>query len=97
LTKAEGYVERLIGLAGEITLEPYRMVGGGFEVDLLMRRGKTSGIAPWLRGIATFDQLDLALAQPNETIASIESKGSLFNAPELLRVHGVILMKAGDE
>ena len=42
-------------------------------------------------GLAALGQLDLALARSTETIAAIGSDGNVYNAPELLRVHGEVL------
>lgn len=47
-------------------------------------------------GLASLGQLDLALAQLAETFASIEP-GRLCNGPELMRVHGEVLLQAGNE
>ena len=67
-----------------------------------LRAGRYELFAPCLEcamaeGLAALGQLDLALAQSAETIAAIGSDGNVYNAPELLRVHGEVLMKAGDE
>lgn len=119
--KADGHVDRLVQLAGENSLLPYKTVGVGFKGELLVRRGDTSAglgllreslktlrsdryelFAPWFKcaageGLAALGQLDLALAQLDETIASVERNGGAYNTPELLRVRGEILIKAGDE
>lgn len=121
LAKAAGCVERLVQLASENSLQPYKMVGMGFKGELLVRRGDTSAglgllreslkilradryelFASWLRctvaeGLAALGQFDLALAQLDEAIVSVESNGSAYNTPELLRVRGEILVKSGDE
>lgn len=41
--KAEAYIESLLQVAGENSLQPHRMVGIGFKGDLLVRRGDISG------------------------------------------------------
>jgi len=41
--KAEAYIEGLLRVAGENSLQPYRMLGIGFKGDLLVRRGEVSG------------------------------------------------------
>jgi len=41
--KAEAYIESLLQIAGENSLQPYRAVGIGFKGDLLVRRGDASG------------------------------------------------------
>ncbi|MFZ5778671.1 MAG: ATP-binding protein [Pseudomonadota bacterium] len=121
LARADGCIERLIQLAGENSLQPYKMVGIGFRGDLLVRRGETAAglgllrqslkalrdgryelFAPFLEcamaeGLAALGQLDLALARSSETVAAVASDSDTYNAPELLRVHGEVLVKAGDE
>jgi predicted ATPase/DNA-binding winged helix-turn-helix (wHTH) protein len=67
-----------------------------------LRAGRYGLFVPCLEramaeGLAALGQLDLALARSTETIAAIGSDGNVYNAPELLRVHAEILMKAGDE
>lgn len=121
LKEAEGCIDRLVQLAGENSLQPYKMVGIGIRGDLLVRLGDTSAglsllresleslradryelFAPWLscsvaEGLAALGQLDLASAQLAQAIASIGRNGRVYTMPELLRVQGEVLLKAGDE
>jgi tetratricopeptide (TPR) repeat protein len=41
--KAEAYIESLLQVAGENSLQPYRVAGIGFKGDLLVRRGDVRG------------------------------------------------------
>lgn len=59
-------------------------------------------LVPWLKstmaeGLAALGQFDLALAQLEETIASIGAAHGAYNGPELLRVYGELLIRAGNE
>lgn len=47
-------------------------------------------------GLTSLGQLDLALAQLDETFSS-SAPARLYNGPELLRVRGEVLLKAGNE
>lgn len=120
--KAESYVERIIQIAGENSLLPYRMAGIGFKGDLLVKRGDAAAglrllrealgslgkderyglFAPWLsgalsQGLAALGQPDLALPYSSAVADAIEGDGGVYNAPELLRVHGEILRQTADE
>lgn len=120
--KAESCVERIIQIASENSLLPYRMAGVGFKGDLLVKRGDTQAglrllreslgslgggeryglFAPWLsgalaQGLAALGQLDLALTHSSAVAAAIGCDGSVYNAPELLRVHGELLRQTADE
>jgi tetratricopeptide repeat protein len=48
-------------------------------------------------GLAMTGRLDQALLTIEETIAAVERNGDLFNMPELLRLRGEFLARAGDE
>lgn len=120
--KAESCVERIVQIASENSLLPYRMAGIGFKGDLLVKRGDVPAglrllrealgslgrgeryglFAPWLSGAvaqghAALGQLDLALAHSSAVAAAIGRDGGVYNAPELLRVHGEILRQTGEE
>lgn len=52
--------------------------------------------AAMAEGLASLGQLDLALAQLDETLTST-APGGIHNGPELLRVQGEVLLQAGNE
>ncbi len=49
------------------------------------------------RRLAALGRLDLALAQLSEVWASIGDGRNVYDRPELLRLHGEVLMQAGNE
>ena len=58
----------------------------------------TTGLSSTLsEGLAMTDRLDEALLTIEETIGVVERNGGLFNMPELQRLRGEFLARAGDE
>ena len=94
-----------IGFKGELLVRRGDPSGG-----LRLLRESLAGLhavryelfGPWLNGavaegLSALGQFDLALAQLNDLAASNRDGGGACDRPELLRLHGEVLMQAGNE